>query len=528
MSHRRPTVRRSVLLGLVGLGLLAPSGAQAAQNQLGIIQDDDLLVYRDDATRDSALRQMKEIGVDVVRVTLLWDRVAEGARDTKALDKRFRKLGADDPRAYPKLNWDRYDRLVRAGKTLQIGVLFNITGPGPKWAHGKAPKGTKSAVAKAWRPKEREYYKFVQAVGKRYSGKFKDENDSRQRLPKVQLWSLWNEPNQAGWLAPQWVGGKAVSPQIYRKLWFFGRRALTSTGHGGDLILAGETAPIGVAAQTTKSAMRPKKFLREFFCLDAPGAGCTDFEKEGPIQASAWAHHPYTKKNAPFTRESDPEALTLANIDELGALLDEAATKGRVKPGLPIMSTEFGYETNPPDPFQGISLADQATNVVLGEFLTYNNPRILGHSQFLLRDVSPVRKHKKDSKAYWFTYQSGLFNRTGTAKPAAGAWSFPLVSFTTAVADPATGLRDVSVWGMLRFRPNDRPAGAQDQVSLQWLSADGTSGWLPVGPGPVTVTNGHGYFQTSVQTPGPGSLRAVWANGNEKPFIAISTIGSVG
>ncbi|WP_372790146.1 hypothetical protein [Paraconexibacter sp.] len=525
MSHRSTNLRRSVVLGLLALGLLAPA-AQAAPNQITIMQDDDALIYRDDATRDAAMRKMKGLGVDAIRVTILWDRVAENAQRTKALRKRFRKLGADDPRAYPRLNWDRYDRLVRASKTLKLPVYFNITGPGPKWGHAKAPKGIRSSVAKAWRPKEREFYKFVKAVGKRYSGKFRDENDGRHLIPRVGIWSLWNEPNQAGWLAPQWSNNKTASPQIYRKLWFWGRRALVSTGHGRDTIFVGETAPIGQGGRrTSKSAMRPKTFLRAFFCLDRQDKGCTDYDKYGPVRTAAFAHHPYTKKNSPFERERDPEALTLANIGELESLLDEAAVRGRIAPQTPIVSSEFGYETNPPDPHQGIPLADQSNNLVLGEFLTFNNPRIIGHSQFLLNDTSPVRKHTKNSKAYWFTYQSGLFNRAGTAKPAAGAWAFPFVSATTAI-DPTTGSRNVLTWGFLRFRPNDLPPGFQDVVQLQFRPADGSTDWVNVGA-PVLVTNGKGYFQHAVETPGPGALRAYWS-GSQLPFHAFSATGTVG
>ncbi len=503
---------------------MAPA-AQGATNQVSIMQDDDLLLYRNDDTRDSTLRHMKSLGVDVVRVTLLWDRVAEDAQRTKALRKRFKKLGADDPRAYPRLNWDRYDRLVRAGRTLNIGVYINITGPGPTWGHRKAPKGQKSAVARAWRPKEREFYKFVQAVGKRYNGKYRDENDGRQKLPKVFIWSLWNEPNQAGWLAPQWVNNKAVSPGLYRKLWFYGRRALISTGHGNDYVYAGETAPIGQRAQTTKSAMRPKTFLRKFFCLDRPDAGCSDYDKYGPVRSAAFAHHPYTKKNSPFEREKDPEALTLANIGELENLLDEAASRGRIAPNQPIISSEFGYETSPPDPFQGISMGDQANNLVLGEFLTYNNPRIIGHSQFLLRDAAPVRKHTKNTKAYWFTYQSGLYNRSGkVAKPSVDAWKFPFLAATTA-ADLATGARTAMVWGFLRFRPNNLPTGFQDFVQIQFRPSDGSSDWYNLGT-PIAVTNGSGYFVATMQTPSPGAMRAVW-QGSQSPGLAISSLGVV-
>jgi hypothetical protein len=508
-------------MGILIAGIAVPATAQANPNQVSIMQDDDLLVYRDDATRDAAMRKMKGLGVDVVRVTLLWDRVAEDARKTKALDKRFRKLGADDPRAYPRLNWDRYDRLVRAGRTLGINILFNITGPGPKWAHGKAPKGTPSAIAKAWRPKEREFYKFVQAVGKRYSGNYRDENDGRQRLPRVGFWSLWNEPNQAGWLAPQFAGNKPVAPDIYRKLWFFGYRALVSTGHTRSLIMVGETAPIGRNGTTSRTPIKPRAFIRQFFCLDnANGPGCSDFEKYGAVKTGAWAHHPYTKKNAPNVRESDPEALTLANINDLAAILDEAAAAGRVAPNLPIMNTEFGYETNPPDPFQGIPLKDQAQNMVTAEFMQFLNPRIIGTSQFLLADVAPVRKHKKNSKAYWFTYQSGLFNRSGVAKPAAGAYSFPFAAFPTAV-DPATGARNVTTWGHMRFRPN----GAADFVNIEWKPFGGPQ-WFPVAAS-VPVTNFRNYFQAEVSVPGPGTMRATWS-GAQSPFTAVSHEAIVG
>lgn len=172
-----------------------PGAAVASENQLSIMMDDDLLVYRDDATRDAALRRMKGLGVDTVRVTLLWSVVAEEARSTPARDKRFRRLGAENPKSYPVKTWDRYDRLSRAVRTLGMQLYFNVTGPGPAYAHTKPPKKYRKD-AKWWRPKPREYYKFVQAVGKRFNGKYRDENDGRGFIPAVNFWSLWNEPNQ--------------------------------------------------------------------------------------------------------------------------------------------------------------------------------------------------------------------------------------------------------------------------------------------------------------------------------------------
>ena len=77
------TIRLLILA--LGLGaLLAPAAAQASPTQTSIMMDDDLLVYRDDSTAARALTQMKSLGVDTVRVTVLWKTVAENARFSKA------------------------------------------------------------------------------------------------------------------------------------------------------------------------------------------------------------------------------------------------------------------------------------------------------------------------------------------------------------------------------------------------------------------------------------------------------------
>ena len=64
--------------------------------------------------------------IDAVRVTVLWRTVAEfayprlsdidqlkGKARSRAVRQRHR-FDADDPRTYPRGNWDRYDNLVKA------------------------------------------------------------------------------------------------------------------------------------------------------------------------------------------------------------------------------------------------------------------------------------------------------------------------------------------------------------------------------------------------------------------------------
>ena len=530
---------RSLVLALTLGALLAPSAAQASPTQQSIMMDDDLLVYRDDSTATKTLTQMKSLGVDTVRVTVLWKTVAEFAKFTKAdLAKLKKGKGKDfararerarrqnarfkpaNPATYPTRNWDRYDNLVRAATERGIRVYFNITGPGPKWAHEKKPKGL-NALQTTYKPRAREFKLFVTAVGRRFDGTYKDENGSRSVLPRVNMWSLWNEPNQGGWLSPQWEkrGGEMVpaSPALYRKLYQAGYQGLVATGHRADnsIILLGETAPLGSDAKTGKSPIRPKQFLRELFCIQPDGTpysgtaakvrSCGDLAK-GPLQATGYAHHPYTKNLPPTQRDASPDSLTMANISELGTLLDEMAARTSAVPaGLALFMTEYGFETNPPDPFSGVPLAAQAKYNTIGEYLAWSSPRIASQAQFLLADVAPMRNRPKTSKSYWFTYQSGLFTQRGVAKPSAYAYSFPFVAVATGV-DPATGAPAFGVWGQLRFLRN----GLADAVVIQWRPKDNSTGWLTVGD-PVPI-DPFGYFTADRVAPAavPGEWRGVW------------------
>ncbi|MGH2899035.1 MAG: hypothetical protein ACRDMZ_10210, partial [Solirubrobacteraceae bacterium] len=71
-----PSIRSLALVLLVG-ALFVPAGAQASPSQMSIMMDDDLLLYRDDSTATRTLTQMKSLGVDTIRVTVLWKTVAE-------------------------------------------------------------------------------------------------------------------------------------------------------------------------------------------------------------------------------------------------------------------------------------------------------------------------------------------------------------------------------------------------------------------------------------------------------------------
>src|SRR5688572_9962800 len=99
---------RRLILALLLVSLAVPATAQANRDAMfSIMMDDDQLLYRGDNARDAAMRRMKNLGVDYVRVTVLWSVVAEHAK-TDRRGKKRKHFKADDPRTYPKGNWDKY------------------------------------------------------------------------------------------------------------------------------------------------------------------------------------------------------------------------------------------------------------------------------------------------------------------------------------------------------------------------------------------------------------------------------------
>jgi hypothetical protein len=76
-------------------------------------------------------------------------------------------------------------------------------------------------------------------------------------LPRIDFWSIWNEPNIETNLGPETThrgSGVEVAPAIYRDLLNGAWGPLQVTGHGRDRILIGELArgPIYLMAEMSK------------------------------------------------------------------------------------------------------------------------------------------------------------------------------------------------------------------------------------------------------------------------------------
>ncbi|MCW3040600.1 MAG: hypothetical protein JWM31_2505, partial [Solirubrobacterales bacterium] len=506
MSHRRSrSLRGGGLAALVVLAActLAPAGAHAARTQDSIFEDDAQLVLANDAARERTLDDLAELGTDTVHSIVFWNRVAPDPTS------KTRPSGFDgsDPAAYPAGFWDRYDGLVRGATARGLDLILSPASPMPLWASGCPKAG--AALRRTCRPNLTQYKRFVQALGRRYSGEYADENQGGVVLPRVSRWSVWNEPNQGGWLQPQYarVGGKAVpqSPVIYRGLVRAALKGLAASGHATDDVLLGETAPLGRRTGSLSTRpIAPGDFLRAVLCLDARGRAVTGGSAKAldcggfrRLAVTGVAHHPYTRGGSqPPTAAGGATEITISSASRLKRILAAAGSHGRTRSHLPIYYTEFGFQTNPPDQLFGVPLAKQAAYLNQSDFIAYKDRAVRSVAQYELRDEKNLGG-----------FQTGLRFLDGTAKPAFGAYRMPIW-----VSRSGSRLR---VWGQIRPAKDD----AQESVDVQNDPAGGDAFETVT---TVAVANRKGFVDVKVPKAG-GSWRLRWSPADGGPTITSRT-----
>ena len=446
---------RLTLAALAALLILSAS-AHAGRSQETIFQDDPLV--HDPAQRDKTLDELRALGVDTLRTQAVWADVAPSPTS-----KTRPSFDAADPAAYPAERWDRIDGVVRGASARGIDVLMTVTGPLPAWA---SDCGGAVSVRRICRPDPAEYRRFFTAVARRFAGSYRDENEGGGVLPRVDRWSAWNEPNQAGWLYPQWTRkrGRYVpdAPHRYRRLVDAAGDALRATGHARSQFLIGETAPLGRdSGSWSKRSIAPVTFYRELFCLDSRGRALTGSARSlrgcprryAKLDADGVAHHPYTRGggNDPRARIDSDEA-TIYKIDRVTRELDRAARKRRIRFGAPIYFTEYGFQTNPPDRIAGTSLSRQSEWLNESDWLAWKESRVRGVAQYELRDEYRIGG-----------FQTGLRFHGGDAKPAYGAYRTQIW--------PTKAGRYTRIWGQLRSAVEGRRQLVQIQYRLSSRSS---------------------------------------------------------
>jgi hypothetical protein len=490
-----------------------------------MFQDDQHLLYSPTAVVTRTMDRLQSLGVNQIRATVVWKDIAPDAFSSSP-PSHFQ---AADPAGYPPAAWAPYDRLDELANARGMTLNLNVTAPAPLWA---VARGASSAhYADHWMPSAAAYGRFFQALGTRYSGRYVPVG-GQTPLPRVSFWSIWNEPNQPGWLAPQWRsaphGSVMEAPVLYRSYAAAAFTALAKTGHrpATDTILVGDLAPEGCVAGETSCQggvyprpewpAAPLPFLRAIYCVGpgyeplagaaAAALGCPTkpdaraFVSANPglFQGTGFAHHPYSFFVAPNVSLSTPAFVPLSNLGRLERALDAIFRAYGVSRHLPIYLTEYGYETNPPDPGRGVSPETQALYLDEAEYLAWRDPRVRTLNQFLLYDSQPNQSVPRTSPSYWSTFQTGLLFADGKPKPSLAAYRLPIFLPHPVLAD-----RQVLVWAMLR----DAPVGSTQRAEVQWRSSGGGA-YRTLRQ--VAVSNRSEVLTTTVRVPGSGELRVQW------------------
>jgi hypothetical protein len=406
---RRPPGRilRAVCAAAVAVAVVAgvPSPASAAPALELSIMDDQLLLGASRAKIDRTMETFQALGVDRLRVSAFWSSHAPSAGSTRK--PRFDATNPSDPR----YDWSRLDPVVASAKEHGLRVMMSISTPAPLWGTASPRRGNP-----VYRPRADELASFGYAVALRYGA-------------VVDQYGLLNEPNQGAWLQPQSDRRGLVSPHLYREL----ARSLYIAVKVADpdaVTLAGELAPSGRSDRGPTRPIRPLEFLRAMGCRDrrfrALRSGrCRDFE---PVVADDIGHHPYSLFSSPSARSRQRDDVAMGDSRRLLATLDRLRARGAIVSAgdrpFDVYYTEFGYQTDPPDPFAGIPLARQDRWLQEAAYVAWSSPRVRALNQFRLTDGRVGRSRDTDR---FLEFQSGLLFSARRPKPAFRSFPHPIV-----------------------------------------------------------------------------------------------------
>jgi hypothetical protein len=384
MRRHSPVVALVALATLVLIGAVATPRANAATGvKYGLT--DDAWLLDGPGTLEQRLARLDLLGVRVVRFTVRWNEVA-AKRPTVAKDPTD-----------PAYDWAADDQVLDGLHAHGIDVVLQLVGT-PSWANGER--------ASNWAPLSASTFRsFATAAASRY--------------PWVRRWLIWNEPNQVRWLRP-------TTPSIYSSRLLDPAYAAIHAQIRGAQVAGGGTAP-----RASTGGVSPVAWLTGM--------------RRAHAHLDAYAHNPYPlnpKRESPFNGGCKGCAtITMATISRLVVLVAHDFPHAR------IWLTEYGYQTNPPDPLLGVSFAQQARYESQGAYAAYRTPRVDLLIHFLYRD-EPILSR----------FQSGIVTLANTPKPSFAAFELPF-------AQTARRGGRVSLWG--QFRAPD--AGSAGHIERKLL-----------------------------------------------------------
>ena len=471
------TLTLTVALALTAAAGLLAAPATAAPPRLTTGFTENQYFYFDDAVRNHWFEQTVAVNAGMIRVNAIWSVIATS--------KPANPRNPSDP-AY---NFTDADIAVRSAAAHGLSVMMTVYHAPPFAAGANVPNGVDPGT---WRPSPKAFGDFAAAAAKRYSGSF---DPGAGKLPRVQFFEAWNEPNLSDYLTPQYRGTSPVGAKHYRKLLNAFYAGVKSTNKRAKVI-AGATAPYG-SDPPNAPRTRPLLFLREVLCLrgslrNLQSASCPNKPKFDIL-----SHHPITLSGGPNTSAISIWDAAIPDFHNVASMLRAAESKGTLatRGRHPLWASELWWQTKPPDP-QGVPVRQHALwlEEALYSLWRQGAPVVMG-----LQLVDGFGGNGDGG------IQTGLFFADGRKKPAFQAWRFPFV--LDRLRGPA-----VKVW---TIPPRNGRLQIQRKVGKNWRTiarAAGRDGKI---------------LQRTLRIPGSVTLRGV-VGGEKSLAFSVSGPGGKG
>jgi hypothetical protein len=328
------------------------------------IQDDALLASAD----PKAWTLIGALGPGVVRLQVIWP-----------------------GRAKP-MNWTATDRIVQGAVAAGAEPLVTISAgkPGTNGA-AHAPNTPTDATA---------FGDFCSQVALRYDGGFVPDTPATAAttdglggvtpppLPRVDRYSIMNEPNRGQYVWPQGPAGQ-TAPRLAARLVASCLPALQDANPDAQVALG------PLASRGAQGGVAPLDFLKAY-------------RRAGGIQPDAVALNPYQEGLLPEYRPKEVQphgAITLRNLDQL-----ESQLKLDYKRRVDLWLTEFAWRLGKTKGLGNVTVSRQAKLTRDTLTLVRRYPYVRIFTWFLLKD---------ESKGYW---KSGLVSAGGVPRPAFRVW----------------------------------------------------------------------------------------------------------
>lgn len=351
---------------VVALGLLAGT-ARAAGPRPVLVGFEDEPSFLWSPNRIQNIAGAGEAGANVIRVIANWATI-----QPRVSSYRF--------------NW--LDDTVWQAQQRGMRVLLTIWGT-PPWAS----RTHKPNAA----PNPKTLGKFCGVLATRYNG--------RTGRPPVTLFSIWNEPNLAQFLSPQYNSkGRDLAPHLYA--------GMVRSCYGA-IKKANPTAVVAVGETSPRGTDHPRKGIQQ---SHSPGRFAQLVAADKPrIHFDVWAHHPYGSgftgsATVPFRWPN----VSIANLPQLEANLKKWFHKSTV----PLWITEFAYQTAPESP-RALTYAQQASYLRAAFDKAVAVPQVQMFIWFVYRDTPGQR------------WQSGLVRSDSLPKPALATWKDSIAPYST-------------------------------------------------------------------------------------------------